>query len=125
MSKNQTTDTSAEAPKHTPEIVWKDTTSASEANSVRIIEAIPRKIDTVKFFSGDYVVAKCYGPDRETNARLIAAAPELLAALMAAKRQIDAFLSACDAKEIKDSFSGMDEASDRARAAIAQAEGRT
>jgi hypothetical protein len=46
---------------------------------------------------------------------------ELLAALMAAKRQIDAFLSACDAKDIKDSFSGMDKASDEASAAIAKA----
>lgn len=58
------------------------------------------------------------------NARLIAAAPELLAALKEAKRGIDMFLSACDAKEIKDSFSGMDKASDHAHAAIAKAEGR-
>lgn len=44
----------------------------------------------------EYVVARCAGKDREANARLIAAAPDLLEALRDAVSQIEALCSELD-----------------------------
>lgn len=73
----------------------------------------------------DLVVARVGGGPlaRESNAHLIAAAPELLAALRLCAGQIDNWFRSMDEQEITDSFGGMNEALISARAAIAKATG--
>jgi hypothetical protein len=60
----------------------------------------------------------------EANARLIAAAPDLLAALKACEAALYHQFNALSEQEIKDSFQREEQAATLARAAIAKAEGR-
>lgn len=66
--------------------------------------------------NGGWVVCTCWGPDRDANARLIAAAPELLAALAACEQMLSEYRST-------GRMTGWDAARDSARAAIAKAKG--
>jgi hypothetical protein len=63
------------------DIKLKDTTTVKEAESIRVIDALPRKVQTLDFINGGYCVAKCYGPDREAYAKMFVASPRLLMAL--------------------------------------------
>jgi hypothetical protein len=63
------------------DVALKDTTSTKEAESIRVIDVLPRKIQTIAFLNGDYCAAKFYGPNRQALSRLFVSAPDLLAAL--------------------------------------------
>lgn len=103
---------------HTPG-PWLDTTRGPEAGSCRVIEGTPTPtVDTAKFFNGEYVIAKLYGPQREANAALIAAAPELLTALKGCMSALEAI------HDVAPAATSRAQRLATGRAAIAKAEGK-
>lgn len=77
--------------------------------------------DMLVYGSDDFEIARVCYPNRDANARLIAAAPELLEAL---RGMMDAYMDLCDESEPNyKSYEFRRERWDSARAAIAKVEG--
>jgi hypothetical protein len=72
--------------------------------------------------NGNKITAKCFGTDAEANARLIAAAPDMLAALKIAERRIAELARAVCVLAGNPKKVRADDYSEEIRAVIAKAE---
>ena len=74
--------------------------------------------------NGDHIMCIAGNPESEANARLIAAAPELLAALRDTLESLECHEQDCQRDGLKNAAKAARRQIDAARAAIAKAEGR-